>query len=888
MSWSISVKTVGSIETPGTQPSHEGVERNFTVRVSPDDDIGALYSQIEGHTGLRASQQRLIYRGRLIGGTGGEGPTATGVSVTDCGGGEPKIKDISGLGDGQTIHLLRKREENGGSSPTQQQAHANNMQNGNGMSGNNNNNSAFSQESDNNNDAGSGAASLLAALLGLGSDDDQNIFGEMPDSVTRGRERQRQRNTRLAGHASRRSSYRLTAEDLVVPDPGSMEPVRQGLMTLHTILPHASVAEGGEGPRSSVVEANRRWYRGQWVDCRDTVNQWLEATIVDLADPDVVLPPQPNVNQTSRRRPARGACRPTSDSAVSSMDWDGRRRLLLEPCDEDDPENEGGELSGWRRRYNNDGVQLLLIHYNGWPHRWDEWIRSDSERIRPFRTRTRHPSIAPYVSPTPQSVFNEAPSTFIRHDEEEADRMALLPELSRVVSAVNDILAQAAGVSPGQRHEVNTNINNLPWFDGISGHRINYDDADNDDGHSQGEYSLSPTDYGYSFDSDDASRTTTVAGPRRSSAANGGASNKQRELTRRQLELLAPLLDRLGRTLTDAAPHVASLASTHPLESTNTTEESNTEQQHESSGSISGLFSLLSRHSRRNVTTEATGNQATERVNPDHMDFASGLVNTYRGEVRGGPRTRQDDGPGLLGAYLAAASLNSVANDDGNDNNGDGGNGLQGLGRLFRDRPAGGGGNGIDIHIHAIVTTPGVGGGAFGLGGGIGGGIGATTLADLTNPSPTGLTSRGLFSRRSQGLMSMTAASAQQDEDDLGLFSDLYTENPAPVNPTATSRPGGFSYDHGRDENGGNTDDMISSRYNAGRATSFGLSHTDSLTISPMRLNNNSNTTSSRQGRRTSWSSTSSAPRDRSASPSRRDGSALGRFFRRLSRRSNH
>jgi hypothetical protein len=65
----------------------------------------------------------------------------------------------------------------------------------------------------------------------------------------------------------------------------------------------------------------------------------------------------------------------------------------LEPLEPGEGEEEEGELVGFRRRGSNRGVQLLLLHYNGWPHRWDEWIRSDSERIRPFRTRTRHPSV---------------------------------------------------------------------------------------------------------------------------------------------------------------------------------------------------------------------------------------------------------------------------------------------------------------------------------------------------------------------------------------------------------------------------------------------------------------------------------------------------------------
>jgi hypothetical protein len=92
---------------------------------------------------------------------------------------------------------------------------------------------------------------------------------------------------------------------------------------------------------------------------------------------------------------------------VSANDLEGRRRLLLEPIPDDEDDDFVGEDEGdrvrlprddddegcrYRSRSDNDGVQLLLIHYNGWPHRWDEWMRSDSVRIRPFRTRTRHRS----------------------------------------------------------------------------------------------------------------------------------------------------------------------------------------------------------------------------------------------------------------------------------------------------------------------------------------------------------------------------------------------------------------------------------------------------------------------------------------------------------------
>merc|ERR1712216_654631 len=101
----------------------------------------------------------------------------------------------------------------------------------------------------------------------------------------------------------------------------------------------------------------------------------------------------------------------------------------------------GENEQSFRPRSNNNGVKLLLIHYNGWPSRWDEWIRSDSERLRPFRTRTRHPSMSSIASPTPQSVYNDAPSTNIIGENEEDDRFALLPELHVTLSQVSQFLA---------------------------------------------------------------------------------------------------------------------------------------------------------------------------------------------------------------------------------------------------------------------------------------------------------------------------------------------------------------------------------------------------------------------------------------------------------------
>jgi hypothetical protein len=118
------------------------------------------------------------------------------------------------------------------------------------------------------------------------------------------------------------------------------------------------------------------------------------------------------------------------------------------------------------------------------------------------------------------------------------------------------------------------------------------------------------------------------------------------------------------------------------------------------------------------------------------------------------------------------------------------------LGRLLRERGAGGGGGGgIDIHIHAVVTAP-------------GGGTGGLGLATLGGATPTATTmggARNLFSsarerssRSPSSLLrprnpSFSHIIANNDDDhdtDMGLFSELYSENPTPVDPNGSPEPG--------------------------------------------------------------------------------------------------
>jgi hypothetical protein len=809
--WSISVKAVGGEHLPHNE--------DFNVTVSPDDELSSLYDQIEGATGLKASQQRLIYRGRLIDPTTSSPPSVPGAassenenengaintttqanseanssSPTTCKPKTQKIKDIVGLGDGQTIHLVKKRDTPGAERPGDEGTATARTR----LTMGGENSAAPSEPGASSPMAGNGTASLLAALLGLGSLEESSTSGNGEPSEENDTAARTLRANRYGSR--RRMQYRLTEEDVRdVPDPGTAEPVRQSMMTLHTLLPHAQATvatnttttetsnetlEQQQQRVHSPLDVQRRWYRGQWLDCRDTVNQWLEATVVDILHPDDILPPHNDTDGPSIIRPTVSQSptfNPVNDPPVSASDLEGRRRLVLEPCVEGCIGDLGGELAGFRGRSTNDGVQILLLHYNGWPHRWDEWIRSDSERIRPFRVRTRHPSRSSYASPTPQSVFNEAPSTFIRSEAETQDREALLPELGRLLAAVSDLVGHASASARPLVQEEST-CTDLPWTSCQQGR-----------GHAEEEI----RGHGLEEEEDDLEEL-----PALESVESTGPSSRP-SLNRRELEVLAPLLDRLGRTLIDAAPHVASLAASLPdhsrgiEEGTETEDIPELEPADEHPSTLGGLLSLLSRDRRHASTTTSqvvvagdnasasmtpsvqTGvtSEAALTVDPDYTDFATGLVNTSRGEVRAGPRSLRasqngDDLSSVLGAYLAAASMGgggSGGDAEGGDDNGN----SQGLGRLLR-----GNGGGIDIHIHAIVTAPGLAPGGLGLatlGGGGGGGSPPATAGNVFSQNRD---------RRSNGpLLRLRSPAVLQEEDDNGIFSELYSENPSPINP---------------------------------------------------------------------------------------------------------
>lgn len=143
------------------------------------------------------------------------------------------------------------------------------------------------------------------------------------------------------------NSQQIPSTDNSATTDNSLEHIRQGLLSLHTIYSTMNTRDLSSSQSlislsdSTFENSTRKYFMGQWVDVKDTVNQWLEATILDINEPD-------------------------------------------------------GQV---------------YVHYNGWPSRWDEWISVDSARLAPFRSRTRHVPNSNQTLPNPNTSMQNAPIT---------------------------------------------------------------------------------------------------------------------------------------------------------------------------------------------------------------------------------------------------------------------------------------------------------------------------------------------------------------------------------------------------------------------------------------------------------------------------------------------
>lgn len=194
---------------------------------------------------------------------------------------------------------------------------------------------------------------------------------------------------------------------------------------------------------SHTRRGRRRFFVGQWLDVKDTVNQWLESTVMAVADDKV------------------------------------------------------------------------LVHYHGWPARWDEWIDVDSDRLAAFRTRTVHTINASQLSPAPVTRLPNAPSVGGRDVRDVV--VALRDAMREMLPLVERFADLCEAPAPQPSLLPSLSPQNDLFYDDDS-------DSDNDNGNGN-----------------DTDRTNEETAARHAAELSEMA------------HLMAPLFDRFGRVLADSA-----------------------------------------------------------------------------------------------------------------------------------------------------------------------------------------------------------------------------------------------------------------------------------------------------------------------------------------------
>jgi hypothetical protein len=806
--WCIHVKSVATttMNTSSSSPSTATTEKDVSVCISPHRTVRDLKSSIETYTGVPEARQRLIYRGRIL----------QDDSIP--------LHAIEGLSDSHTIHLVPRPVLVQPTTTTQPPLSSN---------------------------------TPIRSLDG--------IRASGMTSVRQNSSLRFQSSSSLSPPTTR-SLYRYSEDDFRVENPGSLEPIQQTLWTLNTTTMNTN------------GHHHRQFQVGQWIDCRDTVNQWLEATVMQIVNPqDMLAYPIPS-SYSAFQETQQHQQLPTTDPAVPVTDLEGRRKLLLEPCSQQhSTEQIDGEYYRPRSsdRQQRDTLQILHIHYNGWPVRWDEWIRSDSERIRIFRARTRHHhSSAPNSSPsvacpridTPVDIPNRLPplqatellpnlSQAIQQLQQQIHHVVDLNstsssnsssstttrrdhcpeywELAARLDRLGRALTEAAPHVASWNHPTTST---LPPSSNDTLHASIEEEEDRE--HSPSERNVdndTPNTHNNTDDTPEEEPPTTLGGLL--SLLSGG--NQRRRQQRRRRRQDGDVDDQSHDDTTYQQPPsisssyiaLSSQQSVPTVEDDDDDEEEEEDDDDDAEEGEEREETSTVAATADTIRNENHPDTHSRYQNPDYTDFGFSMINTTRGSTglrRSGARwisSNTDDTDannnnnnnnnsgstgtlaGLLGAYIAAASL---MDDDG-------------LGRLLRATNGGGGtnGGGIDIHIHAVVTTP-------------DGGIMATTLPTanaivepsldvdeddeaeeaeeeeqheervptpplLRRPPPLSPHPNRLFAtrspvdgRRSRHHFSLhprhrasneNNPNGEVDDEDEGIFDALYSENPEPIDP---------------------------------------------------------------------------------------------------------
>jgi hypothetical protein len=490
---------MNSTTTPSSSSLDDNNEEKIHIRVKTLNnntfefdgvDVNATVLEfqklVKEKTGIEESRQRIIYRGKMLKST-------------------EKISAYK-IQDGHTLHLCARPLEATPSDRSYEERES----------------TARNQRRE-----------LFSSLLAAGQNGVSTNGVSRPLVVSSQLAAQLGRNA-LVGSTNQSEGDGLSARGaLARPSNARIEHVWQGLLTLNTLMSTMDIAssteiipdwrdapsvppliddeeeemkgtEEDEEKKTTEADWKRKFFVGQWLDVKDTINQWLEATILRISD------------------------------------------------------------------------TRLYVTYNGWPSRWDEWIEHTSDRIAPFRTKTLHASTSPHMSPSPVSWIASAPSTGPN------DVRSLISSVKNMIKRTMPMIEQFDQMcvdSSEEKHQEEEEVSSKE--DGESDEKKEEEDGEGDEKKEEEEEDLDSW------------------------------SNNER--IQAYATELAPVLDRLGRIVSDLAPHIAMLNRRHRrhagLVSTPTSTTTSTEDENATTSSSSVTADVV-----ENTTTTTTTDTSAEAV----------------------------------------------------------------------------------------------------------------------------------------------------------------------------------------------------------------------------------------------------------------------------------
>eukprot|EP00347_Sterkiella_histriomuscorum_P000368 403376132 len=216
---------------------------------------------------------------------------------------------------------------------------------------------------------------------------------------------------------------------------------------------------------------NRKFEIGQWVDVKDTIDQWLEGQIIDIKE-----------NQ-------------------------------------------------------------VFIHYNGWGSRWDEWVAANSPRIAAFRTQTVQNPRSFYLSPYPNILPDAANFTSPSNQNELGsllgDMMGMMQETQTMIQDFKQLREQAASQSTSSQDSARQNIEE------------------------EKKQSIEEFSSILEYNEEQKQQHNNPNGRFHFNQNNRYRNADQNIQVVQMAAQLGPIVDRLGRMLTDISPHFNNIVKHH-------------------------------------------------------------------------------------------------------------------------------------------------------------------------------------------------------------------------------------------------------------------------------------------------------------------------------------